>query len=160
MQSIIRAIRRNHALEHGTVTIMLGRRGPRLRLVGRAVTDGFFIYGRVPTEELVSSAYEALSRFKQGEGQLALTPLCGTNIAVSGLLSGVSAALAIGRKPALNRLPNAVTAAMFGAVAAQPVGRLVQRYLTTRADLDAVEITGVRRGFGGRIHKVETRAIH
>ena len=153
---LIDAVRRNHALEHGTVMIMLGRLGPTVRLVGRAVPDGFYIYGKVPTDQLTACAHEALRRFKQGEGTLAVTPLCGTNIAVAGLFSGVAATLAIGREPGAGKLPNVVTAAMVGIVAAQPVGRWVQKYLTTRPDLHQMEIVGVRRGAGGFIHKVQT----
>jgi hypothetical protein len=156
IRRLVDAVRRNHALEHGTVMIMLGRLGPSLRLVGRATPDGFYIYGRVPTDDLVSSAHEALARFKRGEGNLAITPLCGTNIAVAGVFSGLAAALALGRRPSAAKLPNAFSAAMLGIVASQPVGRWVQRYLTTRADLDEVEIVGVRRGLGGLVHKVET----
>ena len=87
IKRIIDAVRRNHALEHGTVSIMLGRAGPNLRLVGRAVSDGFYIYGRVPTDLLADCADEALARFKRGEGTLAVTPLCGTNIAVAGVMA-------------------------------------------------------------------------
>jgi hypothetical protein len=157
VKALIDAVRRNHALEHGTVSIMLGRLGPGLRLVGRAVPDGFYIYGRVPTDELASCAHEALGRFQQGEASLAITPLCGTNIAVAGVLSALGAALALGRRPDAARLPNAFSAAMLGIVISQPVGRMVQQYATTRADLDGMAITGIRRGAGGWIHKVQTQ---
>jgi hypothetical protein len=157
IKNLVDDIRRNHALEHGTVSIMLGRLGPSLRLVGRAVPDGFYIYGNVPTDELTSCAHEALARFKQGEASLAVTPLCGTNIAVAGIFSAIAAALAIGKTPGLSRLPNAFSAAMLGVMLSQPAGRLVQQYATTRPDLDRTEITGVRRGAGGWIHKVQTR---
>lgn len=157
IRRLIDAVRRNHALEHGAVMIMLSRVGPSLRLVGRATPDGFYVYGNVPTDELARSADEALARFKRGEGSLAITPLCGTNIAVAGVLSALGAAAAMGRKPSLSKLPNAFSASMLGIIVAQPVGRWVQRYLTTRADLDDVEIVGVRRGAGGFIHKVVTR---
>jgi hypothetical protein len=156
---VVDAIRRNHALEHGTVMIMLGRLGPKVRLVGRATPDGFYIYGNVPTDVLTACAHEALARFHGGEASLAITPLCGTNIAVGGVLSGLGAALALGRRPTAARLPNAFSAAATGIVIAQPVGRLVQKFLTTRADLGEVEIVGVRRGWGGKIHKVQTRRV-
>ncbi len=154
---LISSIRRNHALEHGTVMLMINRLGSGLRLAGRATPDGFYIYGNVPTDALTDCAYEALARFKSGESGLAVTPLCGTNIAVGGVLAGLGAAVALRSGPRLTRLPNAFTAAAFGIVAAQPLGRLVQQHLTTRADLDDVEITGIRRGLGGRVHKVVTR---
>ncbi len=139
IREMIDAIRRNHALEHGTVTIMIGRLGPTLRLVGRAAPDGFYIYGRVPTDELTESAHQALARFRRGEGSLALTPLCGTNIAVAGVFSALGAVLTMGRRPSAGRLPNAFSAAMLGVVLAQPVGRWVQQFLTT---------------FGGQVREV------
>src|SRR3712207_1672235 len=111
LKSIIDATRRNHALEHGTVSIMLGRTGPNLRLVGRAVGDGFYIYGRVSTALLMECAEEALARFKRGEGTLAVTPLCGTNIAVAAMLAGAFSVLAMGGgERRLERLPNVFSA--------------------------------------------------
>lgn len=156
LKRLIDATRRNHALEHGTVSIMLGRTGPNLRLVGRAVSDGFYIYGRVPTELLAECAEEALTRFHRGERSLAVTPLCGTNIAVAGILSGTLATMAMGGQRRFDRLPNVFSAAMIGVVLSQPAGRWVQKYLTTRPDLAAIRITGIRRGLGGRVHKVQT----
>ncbi|HLF78486.1 MAG TPA: DUF6391 domain-containing protein, partial [Dehalococcoidia bacterium] len=54
-------VRRNHALEHATVSLLLSRLGPNLRLVGRASGDGFFIYGSVPSEVLSQCAQEGLA---------------------------------------------------------------------------------------------------
>jgi hypothetical protein len=159
LKRIIDATRRNHALEHGTVSIMLGRTGPNLRLVGRAVSDGFYIYGRVPTDLLAECAEEALSRFHRGEGSLAVTPLCGTNIAVAGLLAGALSTMAMGGERRLERLPSVFSAAMLGIVISQPAGRWVQRYVTTRPDLANIRIVGIRRGLGGRVHKVQTTTI-
>jgi len=157
IKRIVDAIRRNHALEHGTVTLMLGRSSTSLRLAGRAVSDGFYIYGRVPTDLLTACAHEALARFKRGEGGLALTPLCGTNIAVAGVLAGTLSVLAMGAERSIARLPNVFPAAMLGVVLSQPAGRWVQQHLTTRPDLADVEIAGVRRSLGGRMHKIQTR---
>lgn len=156
LRQLAEAIRRNHALEHGTVSIMLPRLGPAPRLAGRAVSDGFYIYGNVPSDTLEASAHEALARLKQGEAGLAVTPLCGTNIAVAGMLAGLAAVLAMGRKPRVERLPSVFTASMFAVVAAQPLGRLVQKYVTTSPAVQTVEITHVRRMAGGFVHKVQT----
>jgi hypothetical protein len=153
---MVRAVRRNHALEHGTVSIMLARLGPDVRLAGRAVTDGFYIYGKVPTDVLTTSATEALARLKGGEAGLAVTPLCGTNIAVAGVLTGLASVMTMGRKKRFERLPTVFTAAMLGVVAAQPIGHVVQKYITTSADLDCAQITGVRSTARGFIHKVQT----
>ncbi|HEY8490231.1 MAG TPA: DUF6391 domain-containing protein [Dehalococcoidia bacterium] len=163
---LLERVRRNHALEHATVSVLLSRLGPTVRLVGRATPDGFYIYGNVPTEELTAAVQEGLARMRRGESHLAVTPLCGTNIAVAGLLAGLASVLAMGGGNRANRLPNAMTAAMLAVVAAQPLGRLVQKYVTTSPDLADVEVAEIRRGpspegrggFGlGPYHKVRTR---
>ena len=156
---LIGSVRRNHALEHATVSILMGRLGPGTRMVGRATRSGFYIYGDVPTERVQESAAEGLARLKQGEANLAVSPLCGTNLAVAGLLAGASSLLALGNRGRLERLPNVLLSAMIAVLAAQPLGRSVQRHITTSPDLSDVEIVGIRSGSHGaaRYHKVETR---
>jgi hypothetical protein len=156
LRRFIEATRRNHALEHGTVSILLSRGGPYPRLVGRAVSDGFYIYGRVRTDVLTVCAHEALDRFQRGEGSLAVTPLCGTNIAVAGILAGTLSVLAMGAGRRVERLPNVFVAAMLGVVLSQPVGRWLQAHGTTNPDLDGLRIVAVHRTLGGRVHKVQT----
>ena len=151
------AVRRNHALEHATVAVLLARRGPT-RLAGRASADGFFIFGDIGVDELRSCADEALRRLQRGESSLAVSPLCGTNIAVAGFLAAAAATSMVTIGARKGRFPNAFTAAMLGVIAAQPVGRLVQKHLTTSPDLSAVEIAGVRAVVGG-LKKVYTRPL-
>jgi len=156
---IIGSVRRNHALEHATVAILMGRLGPGVRMVGRAAGNGFYIYGDVPTDRVQESAAEGLERLKRGEAGLAISPLCGTNLVVAGLLAGASSLLALGNRRRLERLPNVLLSATVAVLAAQPLGRLAQRYITTSPDLADMEIVGVRQGKHGaaRYHKVETR---
>ena len=149
------AVRRNHALEHGTVAVLLARHGPT-PLAGRASGDGFFILGDIAPDELASCASEALERLQRGESFLAVSPLCGTNIAISGLLAAAAATGVLAAGKRRDRFPNAFTAAMLGVIAAQPLGRLVQKHITTRPDLQGVEIEGTRAIFG-RLKKVYTR---
>ncbi len=148
-------VRRNHGLEHATVTLLLAREGP-MRVIGRAGTDGFYIYAKVSTEKLREYADEALVRLQGGEERLAVTPLCGTNIAVAGTLTGLASFVAIstGRTP-LNGLMRAITASTLAVVAAQPVGRWVQKYYTTSPDLAGYRIVSVD-AISGSLHKVRT----
>ncbi len=155
LRRLVGAVRRNHALEHATVTLLLSRI-PSTRMVGRASRDGFYLWARVPTEQLEAHVHEGLMRLKGGESRLAVTPLCGTNLAIGGFLAGAAAMVALGSQRRLDRLPSVTAAAMFGLVAAQPLGRLAQQYITTSADLNGMEIVGVR-SLGGGLHKVETR---
>ena len=156
---VLASVRRNHALEHATIAMLLGKVGPNTRLIGRASTDGFFIYGNVPTEKIQESANEALVRLKEGESQLAVSPLCGTNLAVAGILAGLASLVALGGgRSRLERLPNVLMAAVVAVVGAQPLGRLVQRYVTTSSDVQGLEIVAVTKAGRGLapLHKVKT----
>jgi hypothetical protein len=156
----IASVRRNHALEHATVSVLLSRLGPSFRLLGRASHDGFYLIADLPTDLITEASNEALHRLRQGESHLAVSPLCGTNIAVGGILAGISSVLALGSpsRSRLDRMPNVCAAAAVGIIAAQPVGRWVQQYLTTDPDMGDLVITGVTvHGQGiARYHKVHT----
>jgi hypothetical protein len=156
VKQIIDRVRRNHALEHATIAVMLGRQGPT-RVIGRAAPDGFWVYGNVDTDRLREYSDEALKRLQGGEAHLAVSPLCGTNLVVAGLLAGAGAYLATssGRR-GLDNFAGATLAALVGVIAAQPLGRLAQKHYTTSPDLDGVRITEVRRMGGGNVHKVVT----
>jgi hypothetical protein len=157
---LINSVRRNHALEHATIAVMLKRHG-QVRVVGRAAPDGFYIYGNVPTEGLEAWAQEALQRLQGGEAHLAVSPLCGTNLAVAGVLAGLGSYAAMGaRSDRLGGLPGAIVASIAAVIASQPVGRWVQKHYTTSPDLDGVRIVSVR-SVGERpakVHKVQTAA--
>jgi hypothetical protein len=150
----LESVRRNHALEHATVAVLFARHGPR-RIAGRAAANGFFLLGDVNPDEARDCAAEALQRLQQGQSSLAVSPLCGTNLAVAGFLGAGAATAVLSRDS--GRFGNAFTATMLAVMMAQPVGRLVQKYLTTSSHLEGVEVVGVRRVIGG-LMKVQTRA--
>ncbi len=161
IKRVVNAVRRNHALEHATVSILLSRHGPHTRVVGRAAADGFYIYGDIPTEALEEFAHEGLARLQRGESHLAVSPMCGTNLAVAGLMAGLASLFAMGRRSRLEGLPRALMAAMVAVLAAQPLGRLVQKHVTTSPELDGVRIVSVApvgRRFA-RLHKVRTALV-
>jgi hypothetical protein len=159
LKEIINSVRRNHALEHATITLMLAQTGP-MRVIGRAGTDGFYVYANVASDRLEAFAHEALGRLQRGEASLAVSPLCGTNIAVAGILAGAASFVAVmGRRSFLDGLSKAVTASMIAIVASQPIGRLIQQNYTTLAELEGVRIVGVESVGGGiGLHKVRTAA--
>jgi hypothetical protein len=157
LKRFVNAVRRNHALEHATITLMLARQGP-MRVVGRASTDGYYVYANVTRERLEEFAHEALARLQRGESGLAVSPLCGTNLAVAGVLAGAASYIALmDRRGGLDAMGRAITAALVAMLAAQPVGRLVQKYYTTSPDLDGIRIVSVDAiGSGNTLHKVRT----
>ena len=153
----VATLRRNHAVEHATMHL-LARRVPYLNAVARTGADGFYVYGRVPTQALADTAAEALGRLQAGETELAIHPRCGTNLVVSGLLAGLAAVLAMGRsKPRLSRLPNLFLATMIAVIAAQPLGLLIQERVTTSTDVASLRIGEVTCQLVGplTVHKVK-----
>ena len=157
LAKLIGSVRRNHALEHATISVLMGRLGPDTRLMGRATANGFYVYGDIPSEELAESAEQGLKRLQRGESGLAVSPLCGTNLAVAGVMAGLASTVSSGHRGRWERLPGVLLACMLAVLAAQPLGRLVQKYVTTSPDLNDVEIIGVHSGGRrGRVYKVET----
>jgi len=154
----LQRIRQIHALEHATIHI-LSWRYPQTRIVGRSTDSGFYIYGDVDTEALAAAASEALARLQRGEKELAIHPQCGTNLATAGVLAGLSAFLALVGRPRRRwtRLPEAITLATLAMLLSQPLGFLVQRYITTSPQVTDIAIKEIKRfDYGAvRVHKVE-----
>ena len=84
----ITQIRRNHALEHGTVAVLM-ERGVATPLGGYSTRRGFFILGRASAELVGEAAGEALARIVDGQRQLAISRHCGTNLVTSAVLAGL-----------------------------------------------------------------------
>jgi hypothetical protein len=159
LAELLGSVRRNHALEHATISVLLRRIGHDIRVVGRATRDGYYLYADVPKEMVEDCTREALHRLKHGEGYLAVSSLCGTNIAVAGAMAGAASLLTMGSGRRTEKFPSVVFASMLAVLAAQPLGRMVQRYLTTSPDLSDTELVGVKAGGrnGARFYKVETQ---
>ena len=156
---IIGSVRRNHALEHATIAVLASKLGHDIRLVGRATFNGFYLYGDLHEDQIRECTLEALHRLRSGEAYLAVSPMCGTNLAVAGVLAGLSSMMALGSRSRLQRTPNVLLASMLAVLAAQPLGRLVQQRFTTDPDLSDTEVLGIHEGGRGpgRFHKVDTR---
>ena len=161
--SLVKTIRRNHALEHATIHV-LTRANPDLSLIGRSDWGGYSLYGEVATAQVERAAHEALTRLRAGERNLALHPRCGTVLATTGVLSGLAVFLTLGLSNPRGRLrwatlPEAILAATASAMLAHPVGLLVERYVTTSGDIGDLSIARVYRrpGSAAPIHRIETR---
>jgi len=160
---VMSRVRCNHGLEHATINV-LTQRNPYLSLVGRSDWRGYLIIGEVETEDLESAAREALARLRAGESELAVHPRCGTMLATTGVLSGMAAffALGVGRSRSRFRwayLPEALVAATVAAIVAQPLGFLIQQYVTTSGDVGSLQISRVykKRSSPVPLHRIETR---
>jgi len=134
-------LRRNHALEHATIVVMMERQ-PSRKFNGFSTDEGFFVQGVRSFEEVESAAREALRRLRSGEKKLAIHRNCGTTIVAANLLVAVFflAALALGIFLQWN-----LYLLVLGAVAAAfalriPVSLLLQRFVTTDSDLKNAEV--------------------
>ena len=143
--------RRNHGLEHATITI-LSQRVRGTSLVGRSTPYGFHLYGNVTTQELSEAAHEALSRMKAGEVGLAVHPNCGTNFVTAGIFAGLAAYVgfmgANSGAARRERLPLVAAMATVALILAQPFGMEIQRYITTSGEMRGMQIARIeqRRG--------------
>src|SRR5579859_4558470 len=151
------AVRQNHALEHATI-VLLSKKYPDVRLAGVSSAVGFFVFGDIPTEAILPAAQEALNLLRTSQPELAIHERCGTNLAVAGMLTGLSAmAVAKMRKP-FSTANNVILASTAALILARPLGLMVQRYITTQTPNSSMKITGVNRRvlFGTPAHFVST----
>ncbi len=152
------AVRRNHALEHATIAVLMARAGRGLTLMGRAAADGFYLLGNVGEEEVLAGAREALARLRRGEVDLAVSPLCGTNMVMAGVLAGMVAFAVLRGGARWGRLPGVMVACTAAVALAQPLGRWAQRRITTSVDMAGMEVRDVHRvGRALPLFKVCTR---
>lgn len=162
-QPTLSRIRRNHGLEHATIHL-LSQKYPDRSFVGRSDVSGFWLYGNVPTNGVVEAVTEALSRLQNGEHQLAVHPNCGTNFVTAGVLGGTASFLSLagseeeGWSSRMERLPLAITLTTLALIVAQPLGRALQRHVTTQGDPLGLQIKHIERVQDGSsvLHRVLT----
>ncbi|MBV8694065.1 MAG: hypothetical protein JO125_04790 [Chloroflexi bacterium] len=151
------AVRQNHALEHATI-VLLAQKYPDVRFSGISFAVGFFVFGEVPEEAVLPTAQEALQLLRTTQPELAVHERCGTNLAVAGMLSGLSA-MAVGRlRRPYRTANNAILASTAALVLARPLGLMVQRYITTQTPNETMRIERVipMQLFGAPAYFVKT----
>jgi len=134
-------VRRNHALEHATISILEKVTG-YAHFEGMAYENGFTVRGTVSPELILASAREALDELQRGHYDLAIHPKCGTTILVVNTFSSIIFITLLILTGALN-LWSVILALSLGHLVGPLTGKLVQRYITTSIDLEDLEITGV-----------------
>jgi hypothetical protein len=151
------AVKQNHALEHATI-VLLSKKYPDVRFAGISFAAGFFVFGDVPTEAIRPAAEEALQLLRTTQPELAVHERCGTNLAVAGMLTGLSAMTVAKMRKPYNTANNVILASTAALVLARPLGLTVQRYFTTQTPNSSMTITGVKplTLFGTPAHFVST----
>ncbi len=157
LRDMLRVLRQNHAMEHATINVLLKRLDRKVRMLGSAGLSGFYIIGDIPTETLEQSAKEALRLLHEGNRDMAVSAMCGTNLVVAGLVAGAASMIAGRGHSGWNKFQRMATASIIAAMLAQPLGQLAQRHITTDAGQDNVTNLRVVKKGSGRLswHKVE-----
>ena len=138
--------KRNHGLEHATIALLLSDVHGARPMAGYSIATGFLVVGHLTTEQVEASANDALRRMQTGEGGLAVSPFCGTNIVVgAGLASAASLAGYHMAGQGFRGMARAFSNATLAIVASRPIGRMVQQHVTTSADVGRMSITSVTR---------------
>jgi hypothetical protein len=135
-------LRRNHALEHATIVVMMERE-PGRKLNGFSTDDGFFVQGVRSISEVESAAKEALRRLQNGEKRLAIHRNCGTTIVAANLLAAVFFLVTLGffLYLGVGNLYLMILGSVVLAFALRiPLSLILQRFVTTDADLKNAEV--------------------
>lgn len=142
--SFAESVRKNHAIEHATVTLML-ERGMRAPMGGYSISPGFVIWSRASLEDVALAARDAVDLLKAGNSDLAISPYCGTNIVSFVLVGALAARIFAGSSKGFWSILRAATAALLEAVLlGRPLGRLLQRHFTTLPEVEGVELVEIR----------------
>ena len=137
-------IRRNHAIEHATVSILTEQKG-KSAVLGFAIPSGFIIYSKSNKDEIVSAANHGLKLMKSGISDISISQFCGTNLVVAALLTGVSTVLLgkiLGKKS--KNILNITNGFLLSALLSKPIGRIVQKYVTTDPNVKNIQIENSR----------------
>ena len=144
---LIANVRRNHAIEHATVTLLL-ERGARAPMGGYSISPGFVIWSRAPVEDVSLAARDALDLLKAGNADLAISPYCGTNLVAYAVVGALAARIFSGpKKNFWSALRGAIAALVAAALLGRPLGRLIQRHFTTLPQVEEVELVEIRELF-------------
>ncbi|HBG14045.1 MAG TPA: hypothetical protein DDW96_01780 [Synergistaceae bacterium] len=134
-------VRKNHALEHGTVNILRERYGIT-GLSGMAMKDGFSLSGFPDPRIILEAAETARKRLAAGETHLAIHKRCGTTLVMVNLLAAVIFILLLvlaGRFSLGTVLLSLAAAWVLGPLTSP----LVQRYVTTDTRVEDLNIIGI-----------------
>ena len=134
-------LRRNHALEHATIAVMMERE-PGRKFNGFSTDEGFFVQGVRSTEEVDSAAREALGRLRSGEKKLAVHRNCGTTIVAANLLAAVFflGAFGVGLYLGWDIYLLILAGIVLSLVLRVPLSLFLQQFVTTNADLSNAEV--------------------
>ena len=136
-----RRARRNHALEHATINVIL-RKQRRTLLTGMPDEEGFHLRGRVPSDVVATSAQEALRLLRDGQKHLAVHQRCPTSLTATQLLL---AAIFTGLIVFIDQfgVPTFLAALLASALLGRPLSPYLQRLAFIDPDVERMSVRDV-----------------
>jgi hypothetical protein len=129
-------VRRNNALAHATMNVLEAEHGAA-RVRGRASPEGFHLFRvPLPREAVLLAVQTAHRRLVDGERYLRIHPRCRTSQQIGGLLAGAVAGGLLAARGLT--WPLALAALILILLLVGPLGQIVQRFLTTDADVSGL----------------------
>ena len=186
--TLLRNIRRNHAMEHATITL-LSRQYTQDQILGWSGPRGFTLYTTLSTQQVIPSVMKALSLLKAGREELRVHANCGTNLVATALLTTLATTIGMlgswserGYKPGygppsgegqsnrqapqrtflkrLERFPRAVLLSTLAIFLARPFGTWLQLKVTTTDDLRHTEIAAILTDYHMGFKRIRVRLRH
>lgn len=139
--AINKKLRQNHALEHSTINVLEREFGYR-KLAGYATEQGFFIQGKVHPAHLENAAIIGLQRLQRGENHLAIHNRCGTSMLAANFVAAVIFIVLLWQTGMFNFF-NIIVAIILSQFVGPLAGRILQRFITTSAQVKDMDIIGV-----------------
>jgi hypothetical protein len=146
---VISSVRRNHALEHASINV-ISKKFPDYQILGHSDARGFWLVTDLSTEDVTGAVTEALDRLRDGEHELAYHLNCGTNMAVAGIAAGLGAFVGmwgVGKRTRdkIERFPAVILLATLALILTQPLGKQVQKKVSTDPVPGNLQVTQVTR---------------
>ncbi|HDQ34868.1 MAG TPA: hypothetical protein ENN14_00965 [Chloroflexi bacterium] len=162
--SLLRRVRRNHALEHATINL-LNRRHPQALLIGMSNPLGFTLYTDLYADEVVPALKDAIRQLGAGKSALAYHSNCGTNMVAAAALTMLATMLGLGGSDCsfeerVERVPKTLLLNVLALLAARAVGPWLQAHLTVDPYIAGVEIASVFTDYSGRVHRIRINLRH
>jgi len=134
-------LRVNHALEHATINVIEEHLGC-LNIAGLGQDNGFIIQGPVDAYIVEEAARAGLARLRRGEKNLAIHRRCGTSMLAANFISSVLIIFLLWSFGYFGIFY--IVAALLAAQILGPyLGWVFQKYITTSADVEGMEIVAV-----------------
>ncbi len=181
--TLLRNIRRNHAMEHATITL-LSQQYTQEQILGWSGPWGFTIYTTLSAQQVIPSVMKALSLLKAGRGELRVHANCGTNLVATALLTTLATTVGMlgscsdrgyrvsgesqNRRQApqrtflkwLERFPRMVLLSTLAIFLARPFGTWLQLKVTTADDLGQTEIAAILTDYHMGLQRIRVRLRH